>query len=144
MGNLNTLRNGTYKRSSDREVGSLGSESIYTNTCQFEVRDQCFCAHFTRKGDHSRQQQIAPVSPHTSRNRVVQSIASSIGLVTQVRFLSGYQHLDYASATSLRNGSSEVNDADGSTRSKHPDREDLGAREEMEGRYKYGQHPCAR
>ena len=23
-----------------REVGSLGSESIYTNTCQFEVLDQ--------------------------------------------------------------------------------------------------------
>ena len=33
-----SLRNETYKRSDNREVGSLGSESIYTNTCQFEVR----------------------------------------------------------------------------------------------------------
>ena len=44
----------TYKRTSDREVGSLVSESIYTNTCQFEVRDQGFRAHFTRKGDNGR------------------------------------------------------------------------------------------
>ena len=49
-------------RSSDREVGSLGSESIYTNTCQFEVRDQCFHAHFTRKGDNGRQQQTAIIA----------------------------------------------------------------------------------
>ena len=56
---LNSLRNGTYKSTANREVDSLGSESIYTNTCQFEVRDQCFCTHFTRKGDHSRQQQTA-------------------------------------------------------------------------------------
>ena len=53
--------NRTYKGSSDLEVGSLGSELIYTqaNTCQFEVRDQCFRAHFTRKGDNGRQQQTA-------------------------------------------------------------------------------------
>ena len=54
-----SLRNGTYKSTTIREEGSLGSESIYTYTCQFEVRDQCFCTHFTRKGDHSKQQQTA-------------------------------------------------------------------------------------
>ena len=37
---LNSLRNGTYKWRSDRKISNLGSESIYTNTCQFEVRDQ--------------------------------------------------------------------------------------------------------
>ena len=59
---LNTLRNGTYKSITIREVGSLGSESIYTN---LSVRglNQCFCTHFTRKGAHSRHQQTA-ISAH--------------------------------------------------------------------------------
>ena len=69
----------------------------------------------------------------------MQSIVSSIGLAIQVRFLSGYQHLDYASATSLRNGASEANDADGSIQPKHPNREDLGTKEEMEGRCEFGE-----
>ena len=55
---LNIPANRTYKSTIMCDVVSLGSESIYTNTCQFEVRDQCFCTHFTRKGDHSRQHQI--------------------------------------------------------------------------------------
>ena len=51
--------------------------------------------------DHSRL-----LSSHTLRNRVVQSFSSPISLCTHVQFLSGYQQLDYASATSLRkNGS---------------------------------------
>ena len=54
-----SLRNGTKKKRSIRKVGSLGSESIYTNTCQFEVRGLCCCTCFTRKPDHSRQQQTA-------------------------------------------------------------------------------------
>ena len=74
------------------------------------TRDQTLTSHGREiTVDNSRR-----LSPHTLRNRVAQSIGLSIGLVTQVRFLSGYQHLDYASATSLSNGSSEANDADGS------------------------------
>ena len=72
------------------------------------------------------------LSPHTLRNRVVQSFSSSISLCIQVRFLSGYQLLDYASATSLRkNGPIYPKDGDGSIRHKSCDRQSIGTREEM-------------
>ena len=81
-------------------------ESVARGEHIFDHFTEISASMLTSQGRETTVDNSKLLSPHTLQDRVVQSFSSSISLCIQVRFLSCYQLLDYASATSLRkNGS---------------------------------------